>query len=112
VLDAGRDARYCRAMRNVLLVVLCLLAAACTDRRGWREQYQDERRAERCDILYDEYKNRVRRFEHREHRNKESFRRAKEDLLRDLARFDTSVCGDELGDDIEDLIEDVVEERY
>jgi hypothetical protein len=65
----------------------------------------------RCDVDLDQWKSRVRHFKNdKQHQNRDTFRRTKDDLLRDLDRLDTAACRREVRRQISDLIEEVREE--
>lgn len=96
------------------LVAAALLAAGCGLFEGHKARGDGggRRGDERCDVDLDQWKARVRQFKNREHRNKEDFRQAKDDLAHDLDRLDTAACRRELRNEISDLLDQVRSERF
>jgi hypothetical protein len=101
-------------LRPILPVALALaLGAGCGlfDDHGSRRRGGGDAKNERCDVDLDQWKSRVRHFKNdKEHQNRDTFRRTKDDLLRDLDRLDTAPCRREIRQQVSDLIDEVREE--
>lgn len=98
----------------VLAVAVVLATAGCGmfGDRGSRRRGGEQGRGERCDVDLDQWKVRVRHFKQNERRNRDSFRKAKDDLTRDLERLDTAACRREIRKQIDDLLDEVREETF
>lgn len=67
---------------------------------------------ERCDVDLDQWKARVKRFKDKKHQTKAEFQQAKDDLVSDLKKLDTSACKRELSNEVTDLVDQVKQEHF
>jgi hypothetical protein len=101
-----------RLLAALLVVITIAGGAGCGmfDRHGSRRR--DGGQIARCDVDLEQWKARVRHFKDKSHQNRDTFRKNKDDLLRDLDRLDTAACRREIRRQVTDLIDDVRDETF
>jgi hypothetical protein len=116
--EAGDYSAAVTMLRSILSITLAILlagAAGCgifDDRGSRRRGGGRQAGGERCDIDVDQWKSRVRHFQDKGHQNRDTFRKTKDDLLRDLDKLDTAACRRDIRKEIDELIDEVREESF